>query len=426
LSGFVNGRINEVTEGFADNCRAAPFTIAAASPNFRPNATIPVDPVPPNNPLPTIIDGQQVTFRTTVTNTGTAASPADSGWFCVFPAPYPTPDDDCYVGPAIRYDGTIPAMGAGETSPPIYSISPWSASAGNWLFTFCADPPPPSGSVDEGGAANETATDNCETSAPFSVTPDNSWLQTEDGNVLSVGNFKLNPAPTGADLIEYVTLTQGNFGSLNTLKDWLLRPYTDVSGPRNFDGLRDQFAVGVGPTATGNIVGALPGNANIGQVVLYRGNFTWSGGYNGGSCPAGSQRGIVMFVDEDPAIADSGNIILGDGGETAVDNNCPLVLIAKRQIRVHGDVRTIQAVLISDDNFVSVDDRFTQPINNRLQIFGSVISSLTSTNPPEFPRNLGVVNNTTPAEHIRLQPQYFWMLRDVLGRSGTAYSEENP
>jgi hypothetical protein len=305
------------------------------------------------------------------------------------------------------------AAGASEV---VNSSGSWIATTGSYRFTFCADPPHPSGSVAE---TLDSAADNCFTSPAFTVNADNSWLQTQDGNVFSGGEVKLNASvPAGQNLAEYLVISGINIPAFTNAKNWLVSPYIDENpGPDNFADLLQRFGPGLSPSV---INGNLPGNLGASSTHLYDGDVIWTGGYEGGACAPLSQQGRVVFI--------KGNLTLGNGGETDFAPNCPTVLIVQNEIRIHGEMRNIRAVLISNDRFLSVEDLLTQPINNQLHVFGGVISSLTSANEPVFDRNLAtsIGNNNNPAERFVFKPEYLWLMKDLLGVSRSEYKEINP
>lgn len=371
--------------------------------------------------------GQNVAFRATVVNTGTAnATVVSNGRFCVYPASVlvPLAQSGCYAptGPVapigVRPSISIPALnrvfpGNSVTLSSNDSVAPpaglWVAQPGSWNAIFCADTRTAlnsNGLIDEG--VNDGALNNCGV-YNFTTTGANPWLRTEDGNVFSQGPVQLNAAPTTLpaaeqELAEYLVISGVSIpGTLNTVKNWLVGPYTNNDpGPNTYQELFDQF--GVGPP-TG--------------VYVYNADVTWDGTANVGTCTAGSQ-GIVVFID--------GSLILnGSAGVTSFSPSCPTVIIASGEIRASGNITAINAVLISDGRFVSVDLPGPQPINRPLQVSGGIYYKLNGPSPgPVFNRDLGAGNNSTPTERIVFKPEYLWYLRNQLGTSKSVIREINP
>ncbi len=208
---------------------------------------------------------------------------------------------------------------------------------------------------------------------------------------------------------------------LVTAKNWLI-PSSGTStynltlpGVNNYNSIDQKFnngAASIAPVATDpftrtpNTPTTLPSRG----VYEYTGNFNWNESFVG-SCGLG---GLLIFIN--------GDLTLGSAN-SVLDFGCPTVVVVSGRILVHGSVNTINAFLISNEEFVSVSGG---PTNERLVINGGVISSLSSADSPNFDGRKYTDISENPAVQINFRPEYLWILRDTVGVVTTRYEEVNP
>ncbi len=449
LTGFLNGRVAELTEGSVDNCRTATINVAAARPNYVVTSVTIIEPSP-------YVVGSNLSFRAAVVNAGEKDAQSDEaqGRFCVFPVGVSDSDTwrNCYTDPPIGAGGTIVRNGpdllfiprGGSIIPrstdgfvPPSLVGTWTAAVGSHRATYCADVRIEAGASVWGEVreTNETALMTLDEAAEyncytwdFTVSADASWLQTRFGDVGShpgnIGDLDTshgNPGPpaTGERSADYLVISGSAINSgLNTAKSWLVPSYSlTLPEVNNYASIKSKFGANVAATA---FTGDLPGITPVGGVVVHRGNLTWTGGYTGGACAPGAQQGKVVFIEDDPIIPGlQASLTLGNGSQTDFTPNCPTVIIAQGDINIHSAIVTINAFLISNGRFGAGVS------SQQLIINGGVISSLNSLMRPHFD-DRAYTTGGEPAVRIDYRPEYLWILRDLLGISKSQYSETNP
>ncbi len=206
------GAVTESNDTSASNCKSIQLVVNA----------IPVAPdLIPTTPLATgNIAGSPVTFRSTVTNSGTATTGAgfnnrlridlnSDGTFDVTLPNDPSPNPL--------------AAGATEASPHIWT---WpSAVAGTHIVEVCTDrPPDPNGVIVESNGSGTGESNNCPTHT-FQVLANISWLQTVNGDVGSQSNIGDLDHSSGNNAATYVVIASTGktiSSGLQTLKSWLI------------------------------------------------------------------------------------------------------------------------------------------------------------------------------------------------------------
>lgn len=407
----TNTNPSEVSE--SDNCRITNFNVAPARPNYQVSSIGAVDPIT-LNPLATVVAGQNISFRASVVNNGAvnvaAAPTGGDGRFCDFD---PIVNDNtartlCYaVSPPATLVGVDFGLQAIPFGSSVNEISNGSkAFANDRRIVFCADTQEfgqPSGRVAE---VTDTAQDNCFV-WDLTVLPNNSWLQTNGGNV---GNKNEIRHPSiGNDHSQYLVLTQAITGAFNSAKNWVLTSYDPVNTiGTSYDDFKNEFDTGASSISGSDLpVGS--------GTYISSGTFNWSGGFSGAPCSATNQSGSLIFISGDLNVASGTN-------SKAAPANCQVVIVVRNNVNVAAQITRIDATIISFGQFVTSSNG---PGDPQLILNGSVLSSLDAVaDGPLFQRILS--DNTPPAELIHYQPEVLWYLATKLGRSGTQYFEVNP
>ncbi len=310
-------------------------------------------------------------------------------------------------------DQTIPTLTSSSSTSINWTYTP--TVSGNHDFQVCAD-------TSDSPAHNNLITEwnegyNCMT-VTVSVNSALPWLKTTNGNVGSVGNsgvgsivanWPVDYCPSQPDFCNsrYLIAAANSVSthSFKSLKGWLLTGYNPGLGKyKDYSKFYTDFSENA-CSRSGNNLPEVKGR------FVFAGSVNWNGGFDSTPCSAFSSNpfdGAIVFIGGNLRIR--GDLIL----------TRPTVFIVQGRVVIESGVRRVNGMFVVNGNF---DDGGGA---NRLTINGSVAAALKGTGNMKFGRDLGIGNNTNPAEVINFKPEYLYLLANYIGVTSQSYRELNP
>jgi hypothetical protein len=236
------------------------------------------------------------------------------------------------------------------------------------------------------------------------------WLKTTSGSVGSRSGISFSRvAPSGQYNASYLVIAKlGLVNNFNSAKSWLIHNYQNsgefaATPPYRYADLYNKFSGDICQISSSN--GPIP---NATGKFVTTGSFTTSGTPSGGTNCGSGKDATVIFVNGSLSITSDLNYTR------------PTVFIVKDDILIDSAVTRINAVLLADKSF---SDRVG---SSQLQINGALLAALDGSSSLSLLRDLGVGNDTNPAEQINFDPRYYYLLSDYIGDSRMFYKEEKP
>ena len=258
------------------------------------------------------------------------------------------------------------------------------------------------------------------------------WIQTKDGTVGAIDKIDMerDNLPPGEYNASYVVISThlDAIKNFTSAKNWLVGQYPDPD-PRSWEGSADIYAdllENYRSRGIGTVDSAVPvDRLNDGQVAsalaIADSNIVLFTPPSGTAFvnvpdgfPFGGQSGVV-FID--------GNLDIN--GEVSIPPGTALVFIVNGAITVDPGVTEINGIFVSNNTNSAGDPGVfsSGSGSNQLTVNGSVLAF----GGVDFGRALpGNDNKDTPAELIRFQPSYLWLLRDIAGLSTKQFKELAP
>ena len=241
------------------------------------------------------------------------------------------------------------------------------------------------------------------------------WFQTRGGDVGTFGSIGTNAAPFGERFTTYLAIANSSIDStINSLKGWIIKNYiggidlkpAPIAGSI-YTAMADKYKIN-SATAINNL-------NNITSTGVYKvsGSGTLTipgGGFNYNKSPA------IVFVPQN----------LNINGNLTTDPDTGLVLVVNRRVSINSNVRTVEAVLVFDEDFVSGSG------DEQLKVSGAAIGAFKAGNKFNLGRDLkkdcslASCNENTPGELFVYEPKYLWLFRGLLGEPRILFEEVIP
>ena len=292
-----------------------------------------------------------------------------------------------------------PCSGGAFWSQDFYFTAPNENNTFTWYVFVDSD--------NEVGETNET---NNKSSNNYEVKGVRAWFLAADGNVGSLGNITiLKPPPIGYSTT-YMGIAQGAITIFNSAKGWIISGYDPINlkpapvGGSIYDVLLTKYK----PKTVPNINAAIPAGGGIfkytpGGGTLALNNTNWTKGPT------------MVFVEGK----------LRFNGNFTSNASTGMVFVVKGDVEIQSNVTTVAAVIFFDGNFKSGRSGVGNP-DDQLRMIGGIVGGFRGGSTITLERDLGINNDTLPAEEFKFEPKYLWYFKELIGELKPVFEELTP
>ena len=298
---------------------------------------------------------------------------------------------------------TCPSCPSGTTWNLNFAFPNAPNSNGNFTWYVKID------SGDEVTESVETNGDNVRT-GPYTVAGVRAWFLAADGNVGSLGNITIQKPPPIGYSTTYIGIAQGAISVFNSAKGWIISGYNPINlkpapvGGSIYDVLLTKYK----PKIVTNMNAAIPAGGGIFKYVpgggtLALNNTNWT-------------KGPTMIFVEGK---------LRFNGDFTSNANTGMVFVANQDVEIQSNVQTVASVIFFDGSFKSGKSGVGNP-DEQLRMIGGIVGGFESGSTITLERDLGINNDTLPAEEFKFEPKYLWYFKELIGELKPVFEELTP
>ena len=260
------------------------------------------------------------------------------------------------------------------------------------------------------GAIVEGNEGNNKVSGSYDVAGVRAWFLAADGNVGSLGNITIQKPPPIGYSTTYLGIAQGAISVFNSAKGWIISGYNPINlKPAPIAGsIYDVLLTKYKPKTVANINAAIPAGGGIFKYVpgggtLALNNTNWT-------------KGPTMIFVEGK---------LRFNGDFTSNANTGMVFVANQDVEIQSNVQTVASVIFFDGSFKSGKSGVGNP-DEQLRMIGGIVGGFESGSTITLERDLGINNDTLPAEEFKFEPKYLWYFKELIGELKPVFEELTP